>query len=124
MTSDQPPGRAGAACDELDEILSRLEPAQTIAVSHLYVARDLLLTHVEHRPHQTAPTAVAELSAVAAALERASDNLPGADYQRARSDIDQLLTQIRGLRQALGETEAVPLGWNLENTTREWVEES
>lgn len=123
MSDDQPDHRAGAVCDGLDEVLARLEPGQSIAISHLYVARHLLLTHLENRPTQTSPTAVAELAAAEDALQRASEELTASQQSDVGSPLEELVTQVRALRTTAATAEAEHLGWTLPDSTTSYREE-
>lgn len=126
MNENQSAPGAGAVCDALDEILACLAPAQTIAVSHLYVARHLLVAHLENRPSQTSATAFAELSAAEIALQQAHNELPQTERTKLDSELAEVTSQVGALRAAIASTEMDQIGWCLSGSSMnyeadEWV---
>ena len=123
MSDNQLDNRAGAVCDALDEALAQLEPSESIAISHLYVARHLLLTHVENRPTQTSPTAVAELAAAEDAIERARDEITSPQQSQVGSNLREIALQVRTLCDTAATAEAEHLGWSIAVSNFDYREE-
>lgn len=102
----------GEVCDALDELISRLESEGRDNVSHLYVARHLLLNQLEQRPYHSRTAAIAGLSAVEDALQRAHDDLSDTeDAPAAERTIERIHHQVTDLREAHEEVELNQLGW-------------